>query len=366
MTLQIAPGFNVWNRKQFIVYGGGKGGGGGGSGGGQMNTTSTVNQSNLPDYARPYYDSLMQRAQQVSNDPYQAYDKPRIADFSQQQQAGFQNVTNNVGSWSPYMNAATNTINQSGFDPQQVNNSYQAQNINAGQWTDPGVASQYMSPYQQQVTDIAKRQATREYNIQQQQRNTQAQQAGAFGGYRQALVDAEANRNFNQQLQDIQDRGAQNAYQTGMQAYNQDRSAMMGAGQMNNQNLQQQAQLGMAAQGANNQYGLQAAGQNLQRGQAYAGLGQLRQGLGQTDSQSLLSAGAMQQAQNQAGLDTAYQDFLNQRDYNRQNLNWLSGILRGVPVTANTSVTGYQAPPSTVSQLAGLGLGAAGLAKMMG
>jgi hypothetical protein len=74
----------------------------------------------------------------------------------------------------------------------------------------------------------------------------------------------------------------------------------------------------------------------------------------------------MQNAQSQAGMDMAYQDFLNQRDYDRQNLNWMSGILRGVPVSANSNVTGYQyqAPPNQMSQVAGLGLGAAGLAKM--
>lgn len=366
MTLQIAPGFNVWDRKQFIVYGGGKGGGGGGGQQGPMQTTSTVNQSNLPEYARPYYESLMQRAQQTSNDPYQAYGGPRVAQFTDQQNQAFQQVNQNQGSWKPAVDQAQQTVQNATFNPGQVNNTYQAQQFTPSQWTDQGVAQSYMSPYQQNVTDIAKREAFRDYNIQQQQRNSQAQQAGAFGGYRQGLVQAEAERNLNQQLQDIQDRGLQNAYQTGIGAYNQDRSALMGANQMNNQNFQQQSQLGMAAAGANNQYGLQAAGQQLQQGQALAGLGQLRQGLGQQDINSLYQAGGMQQAQQQQLYDTAYQDFLSQRDYNRQNLNWLSGILRGVPTTANSSVVGYQAPPSQISQIAGLGLGAAGLAKMLG
>lgn len=351
-----------------VPQGGGKGGQQA-SGGqqGMMQTTSNVNQSNLPEYARPYFESLMSRAQQVSNDPYVAYDKNRIADFTPDQTNAFQQVRNNVGSYQPFFDQAAQGMQQAGgFSPQQVNNTYNAQTMGVGNWIDPNVASSYMSPYMQNVTNIAKNEAFRDFNIQQQQRNSQAQQAGAFGGYRHGIVDAEANRTLNQQLQDIQNRGLQSAYETGLGAFNQDRSAQIGANQLNNQFLQQQSQLGMAASGANNQYGLQAGQLGLSAAQGLAGLGQATQQAGLTDAQSLINTGAMQQAQTQTGLDTAYQDFLNQRDYQRQNLNWLSGILRGVPVSANSSTTGYQAPPSMLSQITGLGLGAAGLSKILG
>lgn len=341
-----------------------------GSGKGQQSqptaTTSNVNQSSLPAYAEPYFKSIMERAQNVSNDPYQAYTGQRVADFNPQQTQAFNQVSANVGNYQPFFNQASQNFNNATFDPTQVTNSYTAQNINPGMWTDPNVAQQYMNPYQQNVTDINKREAFRDYGIQQTQRDAAAQQGGAFGGYRQAMVDAEAARDLNTGLQDIQNRGLYDAYNTGLGAFNQDRSAMMGAGQMNQQNQQQQSQLGMAAAGANNQYGLAAAGQNLATGQAQAGLGQATQQAGLTDAQSLLNTGAIQQAQDQQGLDVGYQNFIDQRDYGRQNLNWLSGILRGVPVSANTSTTGYQASPSMISQISGLGLGAAGLSKLLG
>lgn len=331
---------------RHIMNGGGKGGGA------QQptSTTSTVNQSNLPEYARPYYESILNRSQQVSNDPYVPYGGERIAPFNQTQAQAFGLAESNVGQWRPQVNAAGNSINQADFNPQQVTNTFQA-----GQWTDPGVAQSYMSPYMQNVVDIGKREATRDFNVQQTGRDTAATQAGAFGGYRHGIVDAEAGRNLNQQLQDIQATGQQQAYQTGLGAFNQDRNA-----------LAQESQLGMQAAGANNQYGLQAGQLDLSRGQAQAGLGQLMQQMGQSDVSNLLNIGNMQNAQTQAGMDMAYQDFLNQRDYDRQNLNWMSGILRGVPVSANSNVTGYQyqAPPNQMSQVAGLGLGAAGLAKM--
>lgn len=328
--------------------------------------TSNVNQSNLPAYAQPYFTSLMDRAQAVSNNPYQAYTGQRVADFTGQQNQAFQNTTNNVGNYQPFFNQAGQNFNNANFDPTQVNNTYSAQNYNPQQWTDPGVAQSYMNPYQQQVTDINKRQAFVDYGQQQQQRNSQAASAGAFGGYRQGIVQALDDRTFNQQLQDIQNTGANNAYNTGLGAFNQDRSALIGANQINQQNQQAQSQLGMSAAGANNQYGLAAAQQNLATGQAQAGLGQATQAAGQADVNALLNTGGIQQAQKQQGLDVAYQNFIDQRDYDRQNLNWMSGILRGVPVTANSSTTGYQASPSALSQISGLGLGAAGLSKILG
>jgi hypothetical protein len=71
-------------------------------------------------------------------------------------------------------------------------------------------------------------------------------------------------------------------------------------------------------------------------------------------------AGAQQTARSQAALDQAYQDFLNQRGYQQQQLSFMSDILRGGPLT-QTSYQMYQAPPSALSQVAGLGLAGYGL-----
>ena len=82
--------------------------------------------------------------------------------------------------------------------------------------------------------------------------------------------------------------------------------------------------------------------------------------------QAQQGSAAQQQALTQTQLDTAYQDFLRQRDYPQEQLGFYSNILRGLPVQlASTSQT-YQAPPSIGSQIGGLGLGALGLAKALG
>jgi hypothetical protein len=55
----------------------------------------------------------------------------------------------------------------------------------------------------------------------------------------------------------------------------------------------------------------------------------------------------------------------NQRDYERQNLQFLTGIMHGVPVTAQSETLGYEAPPNPVNQLLGLGIAGNQLSGMM-
>jgi hypothetical protein len=67
----------------------------------------------------------------------------------------------------------------------------------------------------------------------------------------------------------------------------------------------------------------------------------------------------------QTKYDTAYQDFLRQRDYPQEQLGFYSNILRGLPVQLASTQSTYQAPPNLGSQIAGAGLGLAGLSKLV-
>jgi hypothetical protein len=73
--------------------------------------------------------------------------------------------------------------------------------------------------------------------------------------------------------------------------------------------------------------------------------------------------GRLGQERQQQALDIAYQDFLNQQRFPYQQIDYMSGILRGLP---GSSQTLYQAQPSTVSQVAGGGLGLLALSQMLG
>lgn len=368
-----------------------------------------------------------------------------------------------------------------------------AERVRTQSFARPGAAEQFMSPYMQNVVDIEKREAQRQADIAGTRRGQAFARAGAFGGSRQAIENAEAQRNLATQMGDIQSRGQQNAYQQAMAQFNAEQAARLQAQQANQQagltvggqnlqaalgvqqlgaqtglqtalanlsaeqqaNVQNQAaqlqtqglnaqqalqaalanqqagltvgqqnlaanlgvqqlgaQQGLQAQLANQQaqmqaqqqaeqsrqfgYGqlMQQAGLGAQYGQAAAQLGeQSRQygaGLGLQGLQTALQGagqlgqlgqnqfnqnmainqlqqqyGGLQQQQTQNMLNAQYQDYLNYQNYPYKQLGFMSDMLRGVPLS-QTGQTMYQQPPSTVSQLAGLGTAAFGASKLFG
>jgi hypothetical protein len=135
------------------------------------------------------------------------------------------------------------------------------------QATDPNAVKAYMSPYMQNVVDYQKTQAARDFQIAQQGRQAGAVAKGAFGGSRQAIENAEAQRNLMSQLQGIEGTGAQKAFEDAQ------RQQQFGAN-LGIQGLQAgYGGLGLGMQGA--QTGLQGLGTAMQGQQGVlAGLGQ--------------------------------------------------------------------------------------------
>jgi len=322
----------------------------GGSSGGAP-TTTTVNQSNLPAYAQPYYEELLNRTSAVSQQDYTPYQGTRIAGFSPDQQQSFDITRGMVGAEQPNMQSAQGALGYSTNAALRSTN-YQAPTIGTQNF-DQNAASQYMSPYMQNVVDYQKQQAQRDFAEGQGARNQSAIQGGAYGGYRNAIQQGVAQRGLAAQMQGIEATGAQNAYTNAQSQFNADVGRQLAA---------QQANAAAQAQGAQ----IQQAGAQLGMAGAtgYQNLASAQQGLSTAQAQALSAQGAQQQNLQQQGLTTAYQDFVNQRDFPRQQLNFYSGILRGTPVTANSEVSQYQ-NPSAASQISGLGIGALGLSSML-
>ena len=254
--------------------------GGGGGGGGAPADTTSVQTQDLPDWAKPYAQDVLSKGKavtDVSQNPYQAYGGERVA----------------------------------GFTPLQQQAQTGAANIQTGPAGFQQDVGGYMNPYMNQILAPRLAEANRQYDISGMQANTQATQAGAFGGGRQALMQAENERNRNMGLQSIYGQGLDTAFSNAQNQYNQGF----------NQNVQT---LGLQNQ-----------------------------------------LGAQQQAQTQKGLDVGYQDFLTQKNYPYQQLSYMANLVRGTPMGMNTQSQVYQAPPNTLGQLGGLGMGAYGLSKMM-
>jgi hypothetical protein len=220
----------------------------------------------------------------------------------------------------------------------------------------PGSApplQQYMSPYMQGVVEQQKQQAVRDYSRQIPGLQAAGIRAGARGGTREALLQAEGQRGLNEQLQTIQATGLQNAYQQAAQQASQD--------------AQLRAQYGLAGTQLgeqSRQFGAGLGLQGLQQQLAAAGqLGQLGQQQFQQQSgilQQQLGAGAQQQAQKQAELSSDYQRFIDEMTYPYKQLEFMSNLLRGIP-TGDKTISTYSAPPSTIGMLTGITGGLGGL-----
>jgi hypothetical protein len=280
-----------------IIYGGGS------SPSTPANTTQQITQE-LPAWARPYAKESLAKASALADSPYQTYGGERIAQFSPLQQGAFgraegQQVAGQIGFGSGLAGLA-----------------------GTSSFGDQGTAASFMSPYMQQVVDQQMESAQRQADIASTQRGAQAVRAGAFGGSRQAVEDAEAARALASQKGQIQATGLQSAFERAQSQFNQEQATRINAAQ------------------ALGQLGGQQFGQEMDI----------------TGQQAQF--GAQQRAATQDILSQQYQDFLNQQRAPYDQLAFMTSMIRGTPMGGTTAQYQYQAPPSALSQ--GIGLVTAG------
>lgn len=266
-------------------------------------TNQTITQNTIPAFLQPYVTDVASRSQAIANRPYIPYQAQRIAEFD------------------PYQVQA-----QEGIAGLQAPEEF---SLARGMMQDPGKftaqeAQFYMSPYESAVSDVAARKMREEAERQQIATNLSAAKQGTYGGGRQAVMEGMRNRDLMTGVGDLYAQQRQAAFLNAQEQFERDRAARMAAGQ------------GLAGLGTTRQTA------NIQR------LGALGE------------AGKTRQDQQQLKLDTAYQDFLRQRDYPMEQLGFYSNIVRGLPAPTASSQITYAPTPSMTSQLAGLGLAGLG------
>ena len=285
---------------------------------------TSMSQTTIPEYAQPYVERMLGKAEAFTEAPYQAYGGERIAEFSPLQQQAQQSVANLQP--SQQIGLGTQMAGISGLNAMNAGQNYQRMA------TDPNSVQAYMSPYMQGALNPQLQEAIRQSEIMGQKNNAQAVQQGAFGGGRTAIVEAERQRNLSQNLANIYGTGMQNAYQQAQQAQ----------------------QFGSTL-------GLQGAQAANQAASTLGQLGQTQFGQQRDIINAQSNMGAQQQALEQQKLQQKYQDFLTQKAYPQQNLAFMSDILRGAPLGQQTQSQYTAAQPSTLSQIAGLGLAGYGM-----
>jgi len=244
----------------------------------------TSTQSTLSEYAGPYVTSMLGKAQALAETPYQVYQGPMTAGESALQSkyfTGLGGLTFPTQLGQSFSSSTAPTL-PTATGP-------------AGSTSPTGPAAQYMNPYLQAVLAPQLEELRRQAGITQQGLAGKAAQAGAFGGTRYGLQEAENQRNLMQEMNKTIGTGYANAYDKAMQQF------------------------------------------NAEQGQA------------KTLADMIASAGAQQRGIEQEGITADYNEFLAQRDYPTKQVQFLQSLLQGLPIS---TVSTSQAQQSGIGQLA--------------
>ena len=242
-----------------------------------------INVTEIPKELAPYYKDILSKAQALYNqrmdEGYQPYTGATLAEFTPEQEQAFTGIAGLVGSTAPVFDEAQ-TMTRTGAAP-----------ITAEQ------IESYMSPYQQAVTDIEKREATKQFESEVIPKLAeQAVQAQAFGGSRQAILEGMAADTQQRLLADIQAKGSAQAYQDAVNRLTEERTRT-------GQAATQLANIGTQ--------GYKQAAAEL------SGLGLV---------------GEARQQQAQTAIDNLFQQYLTEREYPYQQIGKYQSLVTGAPL----------------------------------
>lgn len=241
-----------------------------------------------------------------------------------------------------------------GYQPERVSaTDYTAAQMGPAGQVAGADLSAYTNPYETQVVDQSLADLERSRLMQQNQLGAQASAAGAFGGSRQGIAEAETNRAFADQAARTAAGLRQTGYQTAQQLAGQDIGRQMQVEQQNQAALNAQrmfgATQGMTAQQLNQGAGLQGAQFRLGAANQMGGLGQQAFNTGRTISQDQMQQGLMQQGLQQSLIDAARGQYSGAVGAPQTSLNLPLAALGAVP---NQSTTTQKKNPGLFDYLA--------------
>ena len=304
---------------------------------------STLAGTDIPEWVSSAGRQLYDQAAEIAAQDFPTYQGARIATYGDDnnkltalEQQGIDLLAQGTEPFQGYLDDASamaSTLGQ-GYD--------QASRADLiGDSFSMDSAQPYMDMYQRSVDP-----AIAEIRKQTQQNlmgdSAAAARAGAFGGSRQGLREAETVTEGSRLAGDARVQAGARGMEFASGRFDQERAARFEAEQ--------------ARRGG---YETQEAGR-LRATETLQGFAPLAQGLNEQAASGLISGGQAQRQLDQQALDMAYGDYVEQRNYPQQQLNFALGALQGVPYNTRTigleEGTQYSQSPSIYGQtLGGLG-----------
>lgn len=309
-----------------------------------MGTTQTETSKMDPLQQEFLSETLLPFAKEIAGQQYQSYEGERVAGLTplQQQAMGGYGALSMGGPQYAQASQAYGNLANFQAPTAQAAQIGQTPTVQAASLANANIG-QYMSPYTQNVTNAALQQLGGAQSIALNQQGAEASRAGAFGGSRHGVAEAETRKAYGQQASDIITQQQEKAFQNAQAAAQSDvarqqQAALQQATMQQMTNLEQAALQQQAAL-ANQQAGIAGAGVQAT---GAAGLGSIA---GQQLQSQLAGLGAQMQAGeagrmlDQARLDVPYQDYLAEMQYPLTQFGVLTGAAGAFPAGIGTTTT---------------------------
>jgi hypothetical protein len=264
-------------------------------------TGTVVTEQSLAEEISPFYKDLLEKSQAFLESElergYQPYTGQTIADRDPRELQAIQGIESLVGTQAPVFEQAKGLLD-----------------IQADKFT-PEAAREYMNPYQQAVTDIAKREAIDDFDLIRQKFEKQATGAGGMSGLgtRAAVQTGLLGETLAQNLSDIQMKGSAAAFEDARKSFE----------------LQKARERGLAA--------------------ALPTFATGRFGAETRELGGLQAVGEDERARQQLSLDEAYKDFLEEERFEPKQLERYQSVIQGFP-NITTQVRSEQGPVPSQAQ----------------
>jgi len=287
----------------------------------------TSKTSSLSPWAGDYVTNFLGQGAALAKAPFQAYKGPLTAGASDLQTQGFAGLSETAAA---------------GYQPGSFTNQFTNPGAYKSNTTDFDVASanKYMNPYLQASLNPQIEEARRQSLITQQQNAGRATQAGAFGGGRQAIMDAETQRSLGANLSNIVGTGYNTAYDKATAQFNADQARKMAENQFG-------STLGMTGAQNTAQYGQQAQAANEASRQYSADFGL-------KSLSDLMRAGETQRGITAEGIAADKRQFEEQQAHPYNMVEFQRKLVEGLPIGATTTSTNQDTLSKLQTDVAGL------------
>jgi len=275
--------------------------------------TTTTQTNTVPAWYEDALERLVSAGEEeIADKPYKYYDpQERVAQLSPAEEQAIAATPDAAGAYIPGLSAAFGSAAMGSRGIQDVN------------------FADYMNPYTQNVVDIQKREAIRDYEKMRPGMGYSAAKQGAFGGARHGVVEAEAERNLGQRLGDIQQTGQERAFTAGTNLFTNE------------------------------------AQRQLQASPMFSQIGEASQRLGLTGLDAVLKAQAIPRNVEQQLRDAQFQEYMREQGYGMRQLSDLNTIVRGISPGGTTTTQGQVAGSSPLQTFSGSLLAGAGIYNLL-